>query len=172
MAKIEKKLMYWVTVRLNSAGREVIANSVLVSSLLYSLAIWGGMAEGIKRITGKIRNFYWAGTTQQARARVAWQTCCLKHCDGGLNLIDPQEASIALMAKWVVVACEPGASNFKALLWYRLSLFQPHSRGKWNPRLQSVVHAATSSSLTWLACLARCRYGLENYVPGTKGDFT
>jgi hypothetical protein len=57
-AKIQKKLMYWVTVRLNSAGREVITNNVLVSSLLYFLAIWGGIADGIKRITGKIRNFY------------------------------------------------------------------------------------------------------------------
>jgi hypothetical protein len=136
MAKIEKKLMYWVTVRLNSAGREVIANSVLVSSLLYFLAIWGDTADGIKRITRKIRNFYWAGTTQQARAWVAWQTCCLKRCDGGLNLIDHQEATTALMAKWVVVACELGTSNFKAMLRCCLSSFQPHSRGKWNPGLQ------------------------------------
>jgi hypothetical protein len=135
MAKIEKKLMYWVTVRLNSAGQEVIANSVLVSFLLYFLAIWGGTADGIKRITRKTRNFYWAGTIQQARARVAWQTCCLKRCNGGLNLIDSQEAITTLMAKWVVVACEPGTSNFKAMPQFRLSSFQPHSRGKWNPRL-------------------------------------
>lgn len=42
MAKIEKRLMYWITMRLNSARQEVITNNVLVSSLLYILAIWGG----------------------------------------------------------------------------------------------------------------------------------
>jgi hypothetical protein len=87
------------------------------------------MADGIKRVTGMIRNFCWAGSIHRARARVAWQTCCLKRC----NLIDLQEATTALMAKWIVVAHEPGVSNFKVLLRYRLSRYQPHSRGKWNP---------------------------------------
>jgi hypothetical protein len=67
-AKLEKKLTYWVTVKLNLAGREIIANSVLVSTLFYFLAIWGGTVDGIKCITGMIRNFYWAGSIHRARA--------------------------------------------------------------------------------------------------------
>jgi hypothetical protein len=43
MNKIDKKLDYWTTVRLNSAGRVVISNSVLISTMLYFLGIWGGV---------------------------------------------------------------------------------------------------------------------------------
>jgi hypothetical protein len=33
-AKIKKKLLYWLSIHLNAAGREIITNSVLISSLL------------------------------------------------------------------------------------------------------------------------------------------
>jgi hypothetical protein len=37
--KVDKKLLYWTSQRLNAAGREVIANSVLISSMLYFVAL-------------------------------------------------------------------------------------------------------------------------------------
>jgi hypothetical protein len=70
-AKIDRKLTYWVTTQLNWAGREVIVNGILISAMLYLLALWGGSQGGVKRITGKIRNFYWSNTTQPSRTRVA-----------------------------------------------------------------------------------------------------
>ena len=70
--KVDRKLEHWVKTKLNLAGRVVVANSVLISSMLYFLAIWGGSSSGIKRVEGKIRNFLWAGTTTFARAKVSW----------------------------------------------------------------------------------------------------
>jgi hypothetical protein len=60
---------------------------------------------------------------------VAWKVCCLNRAEGGLNFIDPEDALTALMTKWVISACEPGRSNFKVLLRYRLAAFQPHVQG-------------------------------------------
>jgi hypothetical protein len=120
-SKIDRKLVYWCSVKLNTAGREVVVNNILISAMLYFLAIWGGSTRGVKKITAKVRNFYWSCTPTTARARVAWQVCCLKRSDGGLNLIDPNETVLALMTKWIVATCEPGMSNFKALMRFRLS---------------------------------------------------
>jgi hypothetical protein len=69
--KIEAKLKYWATTKLNFAGREVIVNGVLISSLLYFLGIWGGTKAGISRVTSKIRNYYWCGGLHRTRARTA-----------------------------------------------------------------------------------------------------
>jgi hypothetical protein len=153
MAKIDKKLLYWVKTRVNSAGREVIANSVLISTCLYFVAICSGTKAGVARITGKIRNFYWSGTPHTSRVRVAWQTCCLQRHEGGLNLIDPGAAVVALMSKWILSACEPRASNFKTILRYRLSLFQPHPQDRWAPSLDwflQPTHKSSVGSKVWL----------------------
>jgi hypothetical protein len=120
---IDKKLQYWSSLEFNAAGRETVANGILISALLYFLAIWGGTKQGIQKVTGKIRNFLWSGSPTAVRARVAWTVCCQPKQVDGLNLIDPQEAVTALIAKWVLTALEPGESNFKVLLRFRLGLF-------------------------------------------------
>jgi hypothetical protein len=64
-------------------------------------------------------------------------------------MTDPQDASIALMAKWVVLDLEPGGSNFRNLLRFKLMRFQPHFRGAWDPFIEwciSSEHHASSSS--------------------------
>jgi hypothetical protein len=79
----------------------------------------------MEKATSKIRNFLWSGTAIQTKARVAWRTCCMQREDGGLNMIKPQEALLALMAKWIVSALESGLSNFRNLIRYKLMHFQP-----------------------------------------------
>ena len=123
MAKIDRKLLYWIKTRVNLVGQEVIANTMLISTCLYFLAICSGTKVGKTRITGKIRNFYWSSTPHTTRVRVAWQTCCLWRHEGALNFIDPGAAVVALMSKWILSACEPRASNFKTILRYRFSFF-------------------------------------------------
>jgi hypothetical protein len=103
-------------VKLNVAAHEVIANSVLISSMLYFLAIWEGTKVGVAHITSKIRNFFWLGSLTRTRAKVAWKVYYLQRKAGGLNMIDPQEALTMLMAKWALSVLEPGQSNFKALM--------------------------------------------------------
>jgi hypothetical protein len=120
--------------------------------MLYFLAIWSGTTHRVKHLTRKIRNFFWADTIQRVRARVAWQTCCLKKADGGLNMIDLVEAVVALMAKWIITASELGVSNFKSLLRYRLSNFQPPGKGTWKPNLDWFLlsgHRAPTGFHVW-----------------------
>jgi hypothetical protein len=150
--RVERKINFWATRRLNSIGRAVIANGVLVSSTLYFLSIWAGSKSGIKKVISKIRNYLFAGTSQPARARVAWQTVCLSRKDGGLNIVNPLEAISALLVKWIVTACEPDDSNFKLLIRHRLASYQPHAQGKWGRSLEWFPqhnHKAVLGSSTW-----------------------
>jgi hypothetical protein len=150
--RMDKKLRYWSGRKLNLTGRTIIGNSVLISTTLYFLAIWGGSSSRVKRITAKVRNYICTGEDKPFRARVAWQTCCHKKRDGGLGLVDPAAALTALMAKWILAACEPGDSNFKIMLRHRISNFQPYPGGNWPPSLQWFAlpsHAAKSGSMVW-----------------------
>jgi hypothetical protein len=77
---------------------------------------------------------------------------CSKKREGGLNIVNPLDVVIALMSKWVVSACEPGDSNFKKLMQYRLSCFQPYSHGGWNRSLEwfsQHSHKASPGSKIW-----------------------
>jgi hypothetical protein len=114
--RIEKKIDFWAMVRLNNASRAVIANRLMASATLYFLSIWAGSTNGVWKVISKICNYLFAGTSQPARTRVAWHVVCSRKKDGGLNIVNPLEAVTALMAKWVVSACEPGGSNLKMLI--------------------------------------------------------
>jgi hypothetical protein len=59
----------------------------------------------------------------------------LKKRDGRLKLVNPTEALIDLMSKWIIAAYKPGAPNFKIMLRYRFVNYQPYSQGNWEPSL-------------------------------------
>jgi hypothetical protein len=96
-----------------------------------------------------VRNFFWASKDRRARARVVWEVVCLYRKKGGLNIINPKHALIALLCKWVVYACEPSHSNFKTLLRHRLASFQPYTHVEWGSSLEWFTmrnHKASSGS--------------------------
>ena len=71
--KLTKKLIQWSTTKLNPTGRNVVANSVLLSSTFFFLSIWGGSRKGVKRIKYAIMNYVAGRKMQRARIRVSWQ---------------------------------------------------------------------------------------------------
>jgi hypothetical protein len=81
-------------------------------------------------------NFLWSGSSHRTRIRVSWTNCCSAKGKGGLGLIDPQEAMEALMAKWILKAPQPEASNLQTFLRYRLQKLKPATRGTWSPSIQ------------------------------------
>lgn len=108
--------------------------------------------KGIQQVTSKIRQFYWSGKVGRTRVGVAWETCCLNKEVGGLAFTDPTEALTALLTKWVVVACEPGYSNFKAILRYRLARTQPPGPQRWADSpdwFQMHQHKSKQGSNVW-----------------------
>ena len=108
-SKISKKLDYWSTMKLSLAGRIVICNQVLLSTLWFFIMVWGGSNKILKKIRGAIRNYLWSGKEQHSRTRVSWRECCLRKRDGGLGLVDPEEAKTSLLCKWIIKAMEPGS---------------------------------------------------------------
>ena len=105
LERLSKKLKFWSSTRINVTGRTVVSNTILISSLLYFLAVWSRSGSGIKKTIAMIRNFLWAGTDRPSRARVAWRICCREKKDGGLGIIDPNDAVCSLMCKWVSRGC-------------------------------------------------------------------
>jgi hypothetical protein len=67
---------------------------------------------------------------------VAWQVVYCRKKDDSLNIVNPLEAVVVLMSKWVVGVCEPGNSNFKMMIHHRLSSYQQYAHGKWNKSLE------------------------------------
>jgi hypothetical protein len=133
--RVTKSLCYWCTTKVNSIGRSVVVNKILVSSVLFFVAIWGGSKKGVTKIRSMIESYMWSGSKNRTRTKVAWVQCCQPKDKGGLDLINPNDALIALMTKWVLKACEPGSSNLHVFLRHRLSSFQPYSGGRWSPSL-------------------------------------
>jgi hypothetical protein len=72
-------------------------------------------------------------------------------------LINPEDATIALMVKWLVKAMEPGTSNLHIMLRYRLKLYQPYGGGNWQPSLDYFTikgHQCKQGSLEWTRAIA------------------
>ena len=129
--KISKKLDYWSTMRLSLAGRVVICNQVILSTLWFFVTVWGGSNKVLSNFRGAIRNYLWSGKEQLTRTRVSWWECCLKKKKGGLGLVDPESAKISLLCKWVIKTLEPGESNLQLMLRYRLARFNPQRGRSW-----------------------------------------
>jgi hypothetical protein len=150
--RVNKKLEYWCKLKHKSIGRAVVVNSVLLSSTIFFVSIWGGTLAGLKRIQAILHNYLWGGKPTLARKKIAWLQCCQPRDKGGINLLNPPDVLDAMMVKWVLKACEPGQSNLHILLRFRLSGYQPYSQGKWSPSLEFFTkdgHQSKKGSTVW-----------------------
>jgi hypothetical protein len=134
--KIMKKLNYWSSTRLSLAGRAIVVNMVLSSTLWYFLTLWRGSLSVIRKIHSYFRNFLWSGSYTRKRARVRWYDVCAPKTVGGLNLIDTEKALNALLTKWIIKALGPGKSNRQIALRSRLLWLKPDIRGRWLASIQ------------------------------------
>ena len=97
-------------------------------------------------------NYVARGKPEKSRVRVSWTQCCQPKEKGGLNLINLEDAVVALMTKWIIKAIEPGDSNLHLFLRYKLSHNQPYARGRWSPSLEYFTigkHQAKRGLLVW-----------------------
>lgn len=134
--RVTKKLNYSCTARINSTGRGVIVNSVLLSSFIFFTSLWGGIAAGVDKATAAVKNYMWFDALRRARTKVSWTQCYMSKDREGINMVSPKDALVALMTKWILKTCEPGVSNLHELLRYRLSHFQPYQQGRWSLSLK------------------------------------
>lgn len=122
-----------------------MVNSVLLSTLWYFISIWGGSTAILRTIRASLRNYLWAGTEENARARVRWDDCCAAKRVGGLGIIDPEESLTALMGKWVIKALVPDTSSLHIFLRHRLAGLWPPGSGSWPRSLQWALLAKFSA---------------------------
>lgn len=102
----------------------------------------------------------WSKNLQQAQTKVLWLQCSQLEEHGEIDMINPIDALVFLMAKWILKACESWMSNLHAMLRFRLINFQPYVRGRWAPSLEffTMPHcqvkrgskAWTQTNIAWL----------------------
>ena len=102
--KLTKKLIHWSTTKIKPTRRNIIANSVLLSSTFFFLSIWSGSKQGIKRIKSSIMNYLAPGRLQRTKTQVGWLQCCQDKKEGILNLINLEDTIPTLMGKWLTKA--------------------------------------------------------------------
>ena len=116
--------------KLSLAGRVMIANQVLLSSMSYIASTCLFSRSCLLQIQRLVRNFIWIGrSNNDARAKVAWLTLTTQFSDGGLGLVDPDSQCKALLANFVVRAMLPAHGILSELLLNRLLNIKPSTWG-------------------------------------------
>lgn len=95
--------------------------------------VWSGTKTAIRKIKTLTSYFLWAGRDSRTPARVAWSKICRRKGDGGLGILDPDQALTALLCKWILHALRPSCSNIQLFLRYRLLRTFPNKTNKWSP---------------------------------------
>jgi hypothetical protein len=134
--QICSKLMHWSVIFMNPIGRAMIVNIVLLGACYYFFSIWGGKKKGVDMIKSFMINYLPFRGIRRAHTKVGWMQCCQERSNEGINLINPKDAAVALIVKWVIKAMELGTTNLHELLRYRLIMYQPYQRGSWSLSLE------------------------------------
>ena len=91
LSQIRKHLAIWSTQKLSLAGRIMIVNQVVLSSIWYLASCTDLSGKALKLAKALVRNYMWSGQREAgARARVKWDTAVLPIVRGGIKILDPQ----------------------------------------------------------------------------------
>jgi hypothetical protein len=151
--RTKQKLTSWYASKLHISGRVIITNNIILASTLFFLVVWPGTVQAIMHIRKLASYFLWAGRETRTLARVAWPILCHRYRDGGLGIIDLEQAMMALMSKWIILALQPGNSNVQLMLRYRLLRTQPTTGANWTPDPRWAMlhtHCTRPGSKVWI----------------------
>jgi len=137
MIALKGKLISWSHNMLSLAGRILVANQVLLTSIWYLAACWNPNPRMCCQVRRVIRNFIWGGKDAPTRAKVKWDTLVLLIAQGGLGVTDPKSQSKALLAKLLVRGLAPGNKPWKELIRHKAdqTRLPVHGKGPTNPDL-------------------------------------
>ncbi len=77
MLTLKGKMIAWGKCNLSLAGRILVANQVLLSSMWYLAACWNPNPRMCNQIRGVVRTFIWGGKASNTRAKVKWDSLTL-----------------------------------------------------------------------------------------------
>lgn len=100
LSQIRKHLLKWSAHPLSLAGRIMISNQVILSSIWYFASCTDYTGKALKTAMATVRNYIWSGKREFcARAKVKWDTAVLPIVRGGVKILDPQWQASALLIK-------------------------------------------------------------------------
>jgi hypothetical protein len=99
----EQKLSCWKAKYLSYGGKLVLLNSVLSSLPMFMMSFFEIPKGVIKNLDHYRSRFFWQGSSQKHRYRLAkWDILCRPKDQGGLGILDLQLQNKCLLAKWLV----------------------------------------------------------------------
>ena len=90
LSQVRKHLHRWAGNQLSLAGRIMVANQVILSSIWYFASCMTFSNKALNLVRATVRNYMWSGKKEVgARARVKWATAVLPIVRGGVKIMDP-----------------------------------------------------------------------------------
>ncbi|PWA97953.1 RNA-directed DNA polymerase, eukaryota, Reverse transcriptase zinc-binding domain protein [Artemisia annua] len=125
---IQYRLSSWKAKTLSIGGRLTLVKSVLSSLPIYYLSLYKAPKAVIEKIESLMRNFLWAGTSEEKKLHwVSWEVVTLHKREGGLGVAKLDDVNATLLLKW--------AWRFKiqlGSLWRNVVEVIYGGRNKWN----------------------------------------
>ena len=172
LSQIRKHLHRWANNKLSLAGRIMVSNQVILSSIWYLASCTDFSSQALKLVRATVRNYIWSGKKESfARARVKWATAVLPIVRDGVKILDPQWQASALLVKLLVRGMTPGYEPWKSLVRYRVSQTRQSRRGKWPSHANWMMnnhHPAKQGSSMWQGVMKAwntIQSGLEQQPP-------
>jgi hypothetical protein len=132
LSQVRKHLHRWARNKLSLAGRIMIANQVILSSIWYFASCMDFSNHALKLVRATVRNYIWSGKTgTNARARIRWATAVLPIVRGGVKILDPQWQASALLVKLLIRGMSIGYEPWKTLIRHRVANTRQTRGGRW-----------------------------------------
>ena len=174
LGQIRKHLSKWANQPISLAGRIMIANQVVLSSIWYFASCTDYTGKTLKIAKATVRNYIWSGKKEScARAKVRWDTVVLPIVRGGVKILDPQWQASALLIKLLIRGLSVGYEPWKSLVRFRVAQTQQARRGKWPSHANWIMNARTlvkQGSAMWQGVMKAwhtIQPGLEQQDPST-----
>ena len=172
MSQIRKHLLRWSANKLSLAGRIMVSNQVVLSSIWYLASCTDFSGKSLKLARAVVRNYMWSGKLNtRARARVKWSTAVLPIVRGGVKILDPEWQTSALLVKLLIRGMSVGYEPWKALVRYRVAQTKQSRRGRWPAHanwIMNAAHIVQQGSAMWqdvMKAWSTIQAGLEQQDP-------
>lgn len=172
MSQIRKHLIRWSSNKLSLAGRIMVSNQVVLSSIWYLASCTDFSGKSLKLARAAVRNYMWSGKLDtRARARVKWSTAVLPIVRGGVKILDPEWQTSALLVKLLIRGMSVGYEPWKALVRHRVAQTKQSRRGRWPAHsnwIMNAAHLVQQGSPMWQGVMkawSTIQSGLEQQDP-------
>ena len=177
LQQIRRHLSKWSTYPLSLAGRIMVSNQVILSSIWYLASCTDLTGKALKTARATVRNYIWSGKREScARAKVKWDTAVLPIVRGGIKILDPQWQASALLIKLLIRGLSVGYEPWKALVRYRVAQTSQSRRGRWPAHSNWIMNARSlvkQGSSMWQGVMKAwhtIQSGLEQQDPSSWAE--